>query len=114
MQGKMEAKEKVKKSRSHSDFEDIETHIRLGDYLSSISAKDFGSKSNFRRAAKKFRIKDGYLYHGKKFVIKGYVRYKGYLLKMCHLRHRLRSFSFRRKVMFRSQHIQVFVFLTIP
>ena len=33
---------------------------------------------------------------------------------MCHLRHRLRIFLFRRKVMFRSQDIQVFVFLTIP
>ena len=37
------------------------------------------------------------------------------LLKMCHLRHRLRIFFFfHRKVMFHSQDIQVFVFLTIP
>ena len=34
--------------------------------------------------------------------------------KMCHLRHRLRFFLFRRKVSFRSQDIQVFVFLTVP
>ena len=33
---------------------------------------------------------------------------------MCHLRHRLRIFLFHRKVMFCSQDIQVFVFLTIP
>ena len=35
-------------------------------------------------------------------------------LKMYHLRHRLRIFLFRRKVILRSQGIQVFVFLTIP
>ena len=39
---------------------------------------------------------------------------KWQLLKMCHLRHRLRIFLFCRKNMFRSQDIQVFVFLTIP
>ena len=35
------------------------------------------------------------------------------LLKMYHLRHRLRNFLFRRKVVFCSQDVQVFVFLTI-
>ena len=43
-------------------------------------------------------------------------KFKGYqmiLLKMCHLKHRLRIFLFHRKVMFRSQDIQVFVFLAI-
>ena len=39
---------------------------------------------------------------------------KWQLLKMCHLRHRLRIFLFCTKIMFRSQDIQVFVFLTIP
>ena len=39
---------------------------------------------------------------------------KQQLLKMCHLRHRLRMLLFRRKIMFRSQDIQVFLFLTIP
>ena len=38
---------------------------------------------------------------------------KQYFLKICHLKHRLRIFLFRRKIMFRSQDIQVFVFLTI-
>ena len=33
---------------------------------------------------------------------------------MCHLRYRLRIFLFRRKVIFHSQDIQAFVFLTIP
>ena len=32
---------------------------------------------------------------------------------MCYLRHRLRIFSFHRKVMFRSRDIQVFVYLTV-
>ena len=36
------------------------------------------------------------------------------LLKMCHLKHTLRIFLFHRKIMFHSQDIQVFVFLTIP
>ena len=35
---------------------------------------------------------------------------KRQLLKMCHLRHILITFLFRRKIMFRSQDIQVFVF----
>ena len=33
---------------------------------------------------------------------------------MCYLWHRLRIFLFRRRIMFPSQDIQVFVFLTIP
>ena len=33
---------------------------------------------------------------------------------MYHLKHRLRIFWFRWKIMFRSQGIQVFLFLTIP
>ena len=36
------------------------------------------------------------------------------LFKICHLKHRLRFFLFRRKIIFRSQDIQVSVFLTIP
>ena len=39
---------------------------------------------------------------------------KRQLLKMCHLRHRLRTFLFHKKIMFRFQDIQVFVFLVIP
>ena len=36
------------------------------------------------------------------------------LLKMCHLKRKMNFFLFRRKVMFCSQDIQVFLFLTIP
>ena len=43
---------------------------------------------------------------------KDYVHYKKFL-KMSYLRHKLRIFLFRGKAMFRSQDIQVFVFLTI-
>ena len=39
--------------------------------------------------------------------------FKGYLI-MCNLRHRLRTFLFCRKVMFRSQDFQVFEVLIIP
>ena len=39
---------------------------------------------------------------------------KRYFLKMCHLRHRLRIFLIRKKIIVRFQDIQVFVFLTIP
>ena len=39
---------------------------------------------------------------------------KRWLLKMCHLSHKLRIFLFRRKNMFRFQDIETFVFLTIP
>ena len=45
--------------------------------------------------------------------IKGYSATKWWLLKMYHLRHKLRIFLFHRKVMFCFQDIQVFVFLTI-
>ena len=33
---------------------------------------------------------------------------------MCYLKYRLRIFLFRRKIMFLSQYIQVYVFSTIP
>ena len=46
--------------------------------------------------------------------LKGYLRYKTITSQNVSLRHRLRIFLFRRKVMFRSQDIEVFVFLTIP
>ena len=38
---------------------------------------------------------------------------KQWLLKICHLRHRLRMFLFHRQVTFSSRDIQFFVFLTI-
>ena len=60
MQSMIEGKEKENKSPSQFDFEGIEIYIRLEDRPSSISVKGFGSTSNFRRPAKKLRIKDEY------------------------------------------------------
>ena len=54
----IEGKEKENKSPSQFDFEGIEIYIRLEDHPSS--KQGFGSTSNFRRPAKKFRIKDEY------------------------------------------------------
>ena len=48
------------------------------------------------------------------FFLKVTTATKRYLVKLCHQGHRLTVFLFRRKVMFRSQDIQVFIFLTIP
>ena len=52
--------------------------------------------------------------NGNKLVrkLKSYCHYK--TIKLCHMRHRLRIFLFHRKVLFHSQDIQVFIFLTIP
>ena len=49
-------------------------------------------------------------------ALKGYLltsAKKQELLKMCHLRHKLRIFLFHRKIMLRSRDIQIFVFLTM-
>ena len=56
--------------------------------------------------------KSGYLFTKKKYN----GCYNGWLplCHLCHLRHRLRNFLFRTKVMFRSQDIQVLALLTIP
>ena len=50
-------------------------------------------------------------------IFKGYLCYRTHfenILKMCHMRHRLGIFLFRRKVIIYSQDIQVFLFLIIP
>ena len=54
------------------------------------------------------------LSNNKNYSLKVTSSTKEQLLKMYHLRHRLRFFVFRRKVILRSQDIQGFVFLTIP
>ena len=46
--------------------------------------------------------------------IKGYLCYKTITSQNVPLKQRLRTFLFRRRIMFRSQDIQVFLFLTIP
>lgn len=60
----------VQKEKNRSHFEYTETFIRYGIYPSSVSSKDFGSKSNFRRTAKNINLKDEHLDHGEKLVIK--------------------------------------------
>ena len=53
------------------------------------------------------------LSNNKNYSLKVTSATKQQLLKMYHLRHRIRIFLFRRKVIFRSQNIQVFIFLII-
>ena len=47
----------VIRTSNHFSLEEIENFIRNKDYLESIAKNDYGSKSNCRRAAKKFSIK---------------------------------------------------------
>ena len=54
----------------HFDFDEIEEYIRNKTYLSTIPARDYGSKSNFRRATKRYEVKDGHLFYKKRLVIK--------------------------------------------
>ena len=55
-----------------------------------------------------------FLLESNSFELKSTSTIKPWLLKMCHLKHRLRVFLFQRKALFCSQNIQVFVFLIIP
>ena len=56
MHRKMEGVLKRKKNQSHFEFENIEFFIRYGIYPSLISSKGYGSKSSFRRTAKKINL----------------------------------------------------------
>ena len=56
--------------RKHFLFEEIEEYLRNKVYPSNIAAKDYGSKSNFRRATRKYSFKDGHLFYKKRIVIK--------------------------------------------
>ena len=47
-------------------------------------------------------------------IVKGYLRYKTITSQNVPSEAQIKNFLFRRKIMFRSQDIQVFVFLTIP
>ena len=47
-------------------------------------------------------------------IVKGYLRYKTVTSQNVPSEAQIKNFLFRRKIMFRSQDIQVFVFLTIP
>ena len=46
-------------------------------------------------------------------IVKGYLRYKTITSQNVRSEAQIKNFLFRRKIMFRSQDIQVFVFLTI-
>ena len=56
--------------RKYFPFEEIEEYIRNKVFPSNITAKDYGSKSNFRRATKKYSFKDGDLFDKKRIAIK--------------------------------------------
>ena len=58
------------KARKHFDFDEIEEYLRNKTYPSTIPARDYGSKSNFRRATKRYEVKDGHLFYKKRLVIK--------------------------------------------
>ena len=60
----------TKRIRNHFQLQEIENFLRNKEYPNKIDKKDFGSKSNFRRAAKKFSIKDSHLLKENKLVIK--------------------------------------------
>ena len=50
----------------------------------------------------------------KDLVFKGYLRYKAIISQNVPSKAQIKNFLFRRKIMFRSQDVQVFLFLTIP
>ena len=56
--------------RKHFLFEEIEEYLRNKVYPSNIAAKDYGSKSNFRRTTRKYSFKDGHLFYKKCIFIK--------------------------------------------
>ena len=58
------------KARKHFDFDEIQEYFRNKTYPSTIPARDYGSKSNFRRATKRYEVKDGHLFYKKRLVIK--------------------------------------------
>ena len=59
----------VMEKRKHFLFEEIEECFRNKVYPSNIAAKDYGLKSNFRRATRKYPFKDGHLFYKKRIVI---------------------------------------------
>ena len=56
--------------RKHFLSQEIEEYLKNKVYWSNIAAKDYGSKSNFRRATRKYSFKDGHLFYKKHIVIK--------------------------------------------
>ena len=60
----------VMTTRKHFLFEEFEEYLRNKVYPSNIAAKDYGSKSNFRRVTRKSSFRDGHLFYKKHIVIK--------------------------------------------
>ena len=58
------------KARKHFDFDEIDEYVRNKTYPSTIPARDYGSKSTFRRATKRYEVNDGHLFYKKRSVIK--------------------------------------------
>ena len=57
------------KARKHFDFDEMKIILEI-KHPSTIPARDYGSKSNFRRATKRYEVKDGHLFYKKRLVIK--------------------------------------------
>ena len=57
--------------RKHFDFDEIGEYLRNKTHPSTMSSRNYGSKSNFRRATKHYEVKDGHLSYKKRLVIKG-------------------------------------------
>ena len=66
----------------------------------------------FRDVTATISFSSTYNFNCERLYFKGYLCYK--MITSQNVKHRLRIFLFRRKVMFHSQDIQVFVLLTIP
>ena len=58
------------KARKHFDFDEIEEYLRNKTYPSTIHARDYGCKSNFRRATKRYKVKDGHFFIRKDWLSK--------------------------------------------
>ena len=56
------------KARKHFDFDEIEEYLINKTYPSTISARDYESKSNFRGAAKRYEVKHGHLFYKKDWL----------------------------------------------
>ena len=58
------------KGRKHFDFDETEEYLRNKTYPSTILARDYESKSSFRRAKNRNEVKNGHLFYKKRLVIK--------------------------------------------
>ena len=73
----------VMAKRKHFLFEEIEKYLRNKVCPSNIAAKGYSSKSNFRRATRKYSFKDRYLFYKKRIVIKDRNRQMEIISRYC-------------------------------